>query len=145
MKELFELEPKNVIISIKPEYAVKIIEGIKTIELRRRFPTEDVKGGIAIIYASSPTKKIIGYAVIADVQKLPVGKMWEIYSKKACVTKKFFNSYFKGLEEGFAISLIKPVKMLSPLDVRELEEKFSISAPQSYRYASAQILEAVEA
>jgi predicted transcriptional regulator len=42
MKKLFKLESKNVIISIKPEYGVNIIEGQKTIELRRKFPIEDV-------------------------------------------------------------------------------------------------------
>jgi predicted transcriptional regulator len=26
------------VVSIKPEYALKIIEGCKTVELRRRFP-----------------------------------------------------------------------------------------------------------
>lgn len=145
MPKLLKPEPKSVIISIKPEYAVKIIEGEKTIELRRKFPTEEVKGGTAIIYASSPIKQIIGYAIIQDVQKLPISKMWKTYNKNACVTKNFFNSYFNGLDEGFAISLIQPVKILLPLDMKELERKFGISAPQSYRYASDQILEAVEA
>ena len=139
------MEPRNLIISIKPEYAFQIVEGKKTVELRRRFPTENVKGGIAIIYASSPTQKIVGYAYIEDVKKLSISSIWKKFSKRACVTKPFFDSYFSGLDEGFAISLSKPVKLKIPVDVRKLEEGYSFSPPQSYCYAPDRILEAVDA
>lgn len=135
--------PKNVIISIKPKYALQIIEGKKTIELRRKFPTENIKGGIAIIYASSPIQKIVGYAFIEDVKKLSVSSIWEEFSKQTCVTKTFFNSYFNGLDEGFAIALSNPIKLRTPVDVKALEEEYRFSPPQSYRYASKRILEAV--
>lgn len=72
-------KPKNVIISIKPEYALKIISGEKTIEPRRKFPTDDIEDGIALIYASSPIQEIIGYAVIAKVKRLSINQLW-----KAC-------------------------------------------------------------
>lgn len=137
------MQPRNVIISIKPEYALQIIEGKKTIELRKRFPTENIKGGIAIIYASSPLQKIVGYALIEDVKKLSVSSIWKEFGKQACVTKTFFNSYFSGVDEGFAIALSNPTKLPIPVDVKELEEECSFSPPQSYRYASERILEAV--
>lgn len=144
--ELSELmEPRNLIISIKPEYALQIIDGKKTIELRRKFPTENIKGGIAIIYASSPIQKIVGYAFIEDVKKLQLSSLWEKFNKQACVTKKFFNSYFKGVDEGFAISLSNPVKLHPPVDIKTLEGAYSFSPPQSYCYAPERILEAVEA
>lgn len=139
-----KLESRNVIISIKPEFALRIIEGEKTIELRRRFPTNEVKGGIAIIYASSPIQKIIGYVVISEVEKLPVSQIWDIYSKEMCVKKRFFKEYFKGLTEGFAIKLSKPVKLTRPFDIKQLKATYKFSAPQSYRYAPAKILEALE-
>ena len=139
------MKPRNIIISIKPEYAQKIIGGEKTIELRRKFPTKDIIGGIAIIYASSPVQKIIGYAVIEDVKKLSISLIWSKYNKQACVTKQFFNAYFKGLEEAFAIKLSQPIRLIEPIDIKQLEEKHSLSAPQSYRYVPAKILEVVEA
>ncbi len=138
------MESKNIIISIKPEFALRIIEGEKTIELRRRFPINEIKGGIAIIYASSPIQKIIGYVVISEVEKLPISLIWATYSKQACVKKRFFNKYFKGLEEGFAIKLSKPVKLACPFDIKQLETTYKFSAPQSYRYAPAEILEVLE-
>ena len=138
-------KPKNVIISIKPEYALKIMAGEKTIELRRRFPVEDVEGGIAIIYASSPIKEIIGYAVIERVYELPIDALWKKYNRKACVSKDFFYDYFNGKESGFALSLKGPTQLIEPLDIKRMEEEFFVSAPQSFRYAPEKVLNCVAA
>ncbi len=137
--------PRNVIISIKPEYALKIIAGEKTVELRRRFPVSQVRGGIALIYASSPIQKIIGYAVIDEVCSLPIDLLWEATHQKACVSKEFFYSYFDGLEKGFGLTLSRPVTLVKPVDIRQLEDEFMLSVPQSFRYAPESILNSLAA
>lgn len=139
------VKPKNVIISIKPEYALKIISGEKTIELRRKFPVDHISGGVALIYASSPIKEIIGYAVIESVNKLPISTIWKKYHKQACVEKSFFHSYFDGLENGFALQLRQPVELVERLDRRRMEEEFYLTAPQSFRYVSDKVLDCVAA
>jgi predicted transcriptional regulator len=139
------VRPKNVIISIKPEYALKIISGEKTIELRRKFPTKNIEGGIALIYASSPIQEIIGYAIIAKVKRLSIDQLWKTCGKRACVTKEFFYAYFEGLDHGFALEMSEPVKLTKPLDIRRMEEEFLVSAPQSFRYAPDKVLDCVAA
>lgn len=139
------VKPKNVIISIKPEYALKILSGEKTIELRRRFPVDQIEGGIAIIYASSPIKQIIGYAVIEKVEELSINKLWRSHGSSACVTKEFFYSYFDGIEKGFALSLSNPTRLEEPLDIRRMEDEFMVTAPQSYRYAPDKVLDCIAA
>lgn len=143
MKCLFDQDPRNFIISIKPNYALKIIDGVKTVELRRRFPVDNIKGGKVIVYASSPIREIIGYAIIEGVEKLPIAKLWKKYNEEACVEKEFFYTYFEGVEEGYAVSLSHPVKLQIPINVKSLEKKYKISAPQSYCYASEKILKAI--
>lgn len=138
-------KPKNVIISVKPEYALKIISGEKTIELRRRFPVDGVVGGLALIYASSPIKEIIGYAIIEEVKEYRVGTLWNLSKNHACVSKDFFNSYFEGVESGFALKLGMPVKALKTLQLKRMEEEFYVSAPQSFRYAPEDVLNCVAA
>lgn len=137
------MTPKNVIISIKPEYATKIIDGEKKIELRRKFPLQETEGGIALIYASSPIQKIIGYAIIKEVKKLTINDLWKKFGKQACVTKNFFMEYFDGLDEGFALILDSPVKLEAPLGIRRMESEFSVSAPQSFRYAPNKVVDCV--
>ena len=138
-------KPRNVIISIKPEYALKIVSGEKTIELRRKFPVESVVGGTALIYASSPMREIIGYAVIKEVRKLSIDKLWKTCHRQACVSKDFFYSYFEGVDDGYALSLNQPVKLGKPLNIKRLEEEFLLSAPQSFRYAPDSVLDCVAA
>ena len=117
--------------------------GEKTVELRRRFPTESVEGGIALIYASSPIKGIIGYATIDRVKKTPLDTLWRQCSKKACVSKDFFYSYFEGLEQGFSLYLKNPTQLAEPIDIKRLRDEFCISAPQSFRYAPDKVLKCV--
>lgn len=139
------MTPKNVIISIRPEYANKIIDGEKKIELRRKFPIQEIEGGIALIYASSPIQKIIGHAIIKEVKKLSINELWKKYGKQACVTKDFFLDYFNGLDEGFALILDNPIKLADPLDIRRMESEFCVSAPQSFRYAPKKVVDCVAA
>lgn len=138
------MKPRNVIISIKPEYALKIVDGLKTIELRKRFPTHGMRGSTAIIYASSPLCKIIGYATIDVVKKLSVSYIWRKFGKQSCVTRDFFNAYFDGAGEGFALVLSNPVKLKKQLKITDLDVDCKFSPPQSYRYATEKLLRAIK-
>ncbi len=136
-------KPKNFLISIKPEYASKIVDGIKTVELRKKFPTEGVVGGIVIVYSSSPVKHIVGYGYIREVRKASVSALWRRYGKLSCVTKSFFESYFSGLNEGVAIILSEVVKLKKPIPLDKLQRIPRITAPQSYRYATDTMIKTV--
>lgn len=138
------IAPKNVILSIKPEYAMAIIAGKKTVELRRKFPDSDITGGVVVIYASSPMKQIIGYAHIKGVERLTVSQIWRRFNKQACVSKDFFDLYFEDREEGYAIALEDPVELDTPLPLDMLASEYSFSVPQSFCYASPSILRALE-
>jgi hypothetical protein len=66
--------------------------------------------------------------------KLPVSRIWKEYGGATCISKHEFDAYFAGLKHGFAI-LFESVKSLKrQLEAVELEEKFGILPPQSYRY-----------
>ena len=135
------MEKKNVLLSIKPKFALEIIEGKKTIELRRKFPVDKVIGGVAVIYASRPLQKIIGYAHIENVLFLSLDKMWCQYGEQSRVEQGFFYQYYKNLTHGFAVQLIKPIQLKKQVGLQELKNDYCITPPQSYRYLSQEILE----
>jgi predicted transcriptional regulator len=62
----------DILISIQPEYANQIMEGCKTVELRRRFVEAVDRDTRLFIYSSNPVGAIIGCARIDKVIKLPV-------------------------------------------------------------------------
>jgi predicted transcriptional regulator len=129
---------RNVIFSIRPEYADKIMSGNKTVELRRRFANEAVIGAIAFIYSSAPAQRMIGYATIRDVRRMQVQKIWRKYSSTACITKSAFDKYFAGTEHGYAIELTDVTALDEPISARELTQRFGFRAPQSYQYAKTE-------
>ena len=125
---------RDVLVSIRPYYAEKIIGGQKTVELRRRFPEEAATGGLALIYSSSPVRAIIGYARIKDVRRLPVEQIWQEHGADACISRDDFDRYFDGLGYGFAILLAEVRKLTKQVGASDLQERFGFVAAQSFRY-----------
>jgi len=125
---------RDVLVSVQPKFVSKIVDGAKTVELRRRFPETSATGAFALIYSSSPVRAAVGYARIREVLRLPLGRLWREYGVAACVSRKEFEDYFRGQKYGFAI-LLEKIKLLSPqIAAADLEEEFGIVPPQSYRY-----------
>ena len=129
---------RDVLVSIRPEYISKILNGEKTIELRRKFPAVTAIGALALLYSTSPVQAVVAYARIKDVRKLSVSDIWKNHGAAACVSKKEFYSYFAGLEYGFAIFLdqVRPLKR--QINARDLQIEFGIVPPQSYRYVQGE-------
>ena len=125
---------RDILVSVQPKFVSKILDGAKTVELRRRFPETAATGALALIYSSSPVRAVVGYARIREVRRLRVDQIWQQHGSAACVSKKEFDEYFRGLRLGFAIFLEK-IKLFSPqITAADFEQKFGIVPPQSYRY-----------
>lgn len=131
-------QKKYLLIAVKPEFANKIVENEKTIELRKTKP--NVKAGdFLIIYSSSPVKAIIGFALIKQVIVSTPTQMWENNSLKIGIDKERFLEYYKDKERSIGIE-IENMKRVNPIclkDIRILESNFH--PPQIYRYISNEI------
>jgi predicted transcriptional regulator/DNA-binding XRE family transcriptional regulator len=135
---------RDVVLSIKPQYSDKILDGKKTVELRRRFPVSAPGGTIAYIYSTSPVRAMVGVAEIKDVLKLPVSQIWTEFEDTALIEKRDFDKYFEGLEYGFAL-LFEDVRTLRrPIPLAELREHFGFEPPQSFLYAKRDLRKALE-
>lgn len=132
-------QPKDLLVSVRPQYAAKILDGEKTVELRRRFPALGSVGATVFIYSSSPIRALVGRAKIEDVQKLSVSEIWKEHSDAACISKKEFYRYFSGVKFGFAI-ILGAAKPMNRVTASDLESQFGIVPPQSYRYVAENFL-----
>ena len=120
----------KVLLSIKPEFAIKIFDGSKKYEYRRAiFKRGEVT--TVVVYASDPIKKVIGEFVIGDILHDEPQMLWVKTKDYAGITEKRFLEYFRNKAKGYAIK-IKSTKMYNdplPLD------NFMISTPpQSFVY-----------
>ena len=125
---------RDILVSIRPNYASKILNGQKTVELRRKFPEVGAAGALALIYSSSPVSAVVGYARIKFVLKLPVFRIWKEYRIAACISKDEFDTYFTGANYGFVIFLENVKSLRRQLKATDLVQGFGIVPPQSYRY-----------
>lgn len=140
--EPFRLQ-RDIVLSIKPMYSEKILDGSKTVELRRRFPVAAPSGSLAYIYATSPVKAMVGIAEIRDVLRLPIEQIWTEFEKTVFIKRENFEKYFEGLEHGYAL-VFDDVKAFSrPLPLIELRERFGFEPPQSFLYAKRDLRSAL--
>jgi predicted transcriptional regulator len=138
-----DADRRDLVLSIKPEYSNKIVAGEKTVELRRRFPTTLQPGTIVLIYATSPTRALIGLAEIAGVLQGPISVIWKKFASEACIKRTDFDSYFTGAEIGFAIKLRGARPLRRVLELQEFRDRFQFEPPQFYLYAPPELREAL--
>ncbi len=123
----------KVLLSIKPEYAEKILSGEKKYEFRRAiFKDQSVK--TVVIYASSPIQKVIGEFDIECIISLDLNKLWENTKYHSGVDKEFYDSYFHGKEIGHAIKVKKTKRYRKRQDLIDFDIKYP---PQSFCYLGA--------
>ena len=134
---------RDVVLSIRPKFAGRIMAGEKTVELRRRFPVSAPKGTIAYIYSTSPERAMVGHAEISGVHKLDMQEIWRRYADAACIERAEFESYFEGLEHGFALEFANVRPFATPLSLRDLREQFGFEPPQSFLYAKMDLRRAL--
>lgn len=128
----------NVLLSIKPVYAEKIISNQKKYEFRKLIFKNSAHVEKAFIYSSSPMKKIIGHFEIGEIISDNPKNLWEKCHEFAGISKKQFFEYFKNKEKGFAISIENPQKYNPSID--PFIEFDNFKAPQSFYYVSGDFL-----
>ncbi|WP_205067881.1 ASCH domain-containing protein [Photobacterium kishitanii] len=100
-------------MSIKPEYAEKILNGTKHYEFRKViFKDKNVKK--IVIYATMPVGKVVGEFDIDDIIQEKPSSLWSLTKKNAGISREFFESYFNGRTKGFAIKIKNPEKYDEP-------------------------------
>ncbi|MGH8143887.1 MAG: transcriptional regulator [Steroidobacteraceae bacterium] len=122
-----------VVLSIRPRYVDNILAGLKTVELRRRFPKSSKRSAV-LFYSTAPIQAIVGHAVIEDVVQLSLRTLWRRFSKAATITRDDFDAYFKGVTRGCALHLSHIRALATPIHLAELTHKFEFYPPQSYCY-----------
>lgn len=119
----------NVLMSIKPEYVEKILNGEKRFEYRKTIPKKDIDK--IIIYATTPIKKVVGEVSVKRIIIDDKLKVWEETKKYSGTSKDFFLAYYNNREVAVAYELVD-VKIYNPtISLKDLNINF---VPQSFIY-----------
>lgn len=129
-----DAERLHMFLSIRPRFVEAILDGTKTVELRRVRPLTG-EGACAVLYASSPTRQAVGAARVARVDSGSIDDMWALAGAVAGVTRAEYDEYFGGASQA-SVLWLEDVRRLPQAVPLEQLRSAGIEPPQSYRYLS---------
>jgi len=118
------------LLSIHPRYADAILAGMKQVEFRRQALPADVTH--AVIYATSPTQRIVGMFEISDILKLDPAEAWDHYHRVGGIDRAAFDHYYAGAQTAYVIEVRNPERFTAPFPLRNIDD--NLRPPQSYQY-----------
>lgn len=123
----------DLVMSVKPEFAMKIFNGNKKMEVRRRFSSrwQEAK---ALIYASSPQRHFVGEVVIGNVFQAEPLKIWDTFKDDLGCSLEEYSRYCEGADKVYAITFTDAKKYkysIPEIQIETLIQK-ELKAPQSY-------------
>ena len=119
-----------VLMSIHPEYVQAILEGRKRVEFRKAAFQRTVR--CAVIYATKPIMKIVGFFEVTEVERASPENVWERYGELGSTDEQFFFDYYGSRDCAVAISIGEVTELDRPLSLPEVYE--GMRPPQSFRY-----------
>lgn len=124
-------------ISIRPQFAQAILEGTKTIELRRTRPNVDV-GSLILFYSSSPTRAVVGWASLAGMVEGTPDQLWNDHGERTAIAEDQYDVYFAGTDSAYGLELEDVVKAREPIPLATIRS-LGVEPPQSWRYLPSEL------
>jgi predicted transcriptional regulator len=125
-------KPQVLLLSIKPQFVQKILDGKKTVELRKVKPQLS-DGDFILIYESSPTKSLVGWFEVKEIICEKPQVLWKKVKEDAGITKEEFDAYYQKSSFGVAIRIeYRHTAKLSLDTIRQWWANFR--PPQSFHY-----------
>ena len=122
------------LLSVRPRHAEAILEGRKTVEVRRR-PVRVEPGSTVLIYATSPTRAVVGLALAGSTVRANAEIGWAEHHSALAIARFELDEYLDGATGSF-ISLERATRLATPLGLTDLRNGHRFRPPRSYRYLS---------
>lgn len=127
---------KIILVSIKPEFANKIFEGSKRIELRKVSPKVE-SGDLMVVYSTSPEMAVVGICKIEKVIKTSPEEIWKNHSEILGIDKDRFNEYYSHSSNAVGIVIENAKRLKTKIPLRRIKEQFpKFAPPQTFKYFS---------
>lgn len=120
----------DMILSVKSEYADRILDGVKRFEFRKQRPRRRVSR--VYIYATLPRKRIVGCFRLIRVLSGSPDEIWGMCGNHGGIEKEKFFSFFGNskMVYGFEVGYLE--RFSPPIDPFKMNRDFK--APQSFAY-----------
>lgn len=125
--------PEVVLLSVQSPHVERILDGTKTVELRRR-PLNLVPGTVVLLYAARARRELVGASVSGEVDRGTPDELWRRHRSASGLTRGEYDRYFEGASVGYALSLAGVRDLPAPIPLDELRRRWPrFTAPQTHR------------
>lgn len=123
----------DLLMSIKPMFAERILSGSKSVEIRKRF-SDKWEGHEVFLYASRPLSALVGKPTVNSITRGEPDQIWGRFESNIGCSKEEFDAYVSDSSEIFAVELKSVSAFKESILLRYLSELLHerLTAPQSY-------------
>ena len=124
---------KTLLMSLRPEFAEPILQGRKTVELRRKF-SKKYEGATIVFYITRPVQQFMFTATIDQVDHNQKKYLWSDYEQECGISQTMFDQYFSGIDHGYAIHLSNVKTLPNQLALEHAKNVYpQLRPPQSFQ------------
>lgn len=136
-------DARSVLLSIRPQYARAIIEGRKSVEVRRQSVRAE-PGARLVLYATSPLQAIVATASLGSTVRCTAQEAWRYHGDALALDRQELDDYLQGGIGSF-MTLGDIRELPCPLSLDDLRRDQDFRPPRSYRFVSSLDPESIQA
>jgi predicted transcriptional regulator len=122
------------LLSVRPRFAEAILDGSKTVEVRRR-RVWIADGSLCLLYASSPMRALVGAVRVRQTAVDTPEDLWLRWGGQTGLTRNEYDEYIEGSVLPCAIVVDAAMRLRDPVPLDELRRRQGdFVTPQSYRF-----------
>lgn len=107
--------PLGLLLSIHPRWVDLILDGRKTVEIRRRPPREAAPGLPVLLYATAPVRAVVARAELAALRHASREELWLSVGRQSALAEHEFLAYLEGapFPGGLAMSHVQATRSVA--------------------------------
>lgn len=130
---------RALLLSLHPRFATSILDGHKSVELRRQ-RVAVAPGTTVVLYATSPVMALVGTARVARVDTATPAEVWKQHRADTGISRAEYDAYMDGAAQASALLLESAERLEEPVPLAHLRAGGAFHPPQSYRYIAEDAL-----
>ena len=125
---------RTALLSVRPRFAEALLDGSKTVEIRRR-RAHIASGSVCLVYASSPVRALVGAIRVKTTDTDTPDALWRRWGDTTGLRRDEYETYLVGSSHPCAIVVGAATRFAGPVTLRELRRRQkAFVTPQSYRF-----------
>lgn len=121
------------LLSIRPRHVAKILDGTKTVELRRGRPVI-VPGQPLAIYSTTPDAAVVALGRVSRIEVASPSALWDTVNEVVGIGRGEFDDYFRGAMTATGLHLSDIRALSVPISLTEMRTMGPFQPPQTWHF-----------